>query len=132
MRISDWSSDVCSSDLSDGSSRFSKGNKWGYFPSGAFAWRISNEEFMKESRHISDLKLRTSWGFTGSQAISPYATLNRLSSGNTIFGDEMVNTFAPSTRLPGELKWETTEQFDVGIDLGLFSNRLYVTADYYR
>src|SRR3546814_9588600 len=55
---------------SDGSSRFSKGNKWGYFPSGAFAWRISNEEFMKESRHISDLKLRTSWGFTGSQAIS--------------------------------------------------------------
>ncbi|HYH56800.1 MAG TPA: SusC/RagA family TonB-linked outer membrane protein, partial [Anseongella sp.] len=116
---------------SDGSSRFSEGNKWGYFPSGAFAWRISNEEFLKDNPRISELKLRTSWGFTGSQAIDPYATLSGLQSGNTIFGDEMVSTFAPSTQLPGDLKWETTEQFDIGLDLGLFSNRLYLTADYY-
>lgn len=116
---------------SDGSSRFSEGNKWGYFPSGAFAWRISSEEFLKDHPRISDLKLRTSWGFTGSQAIDPYATLSRLESGNTIFGDEMVSTFAPNRQLPGDLKWETTEQFDVGLDLGLFSNRLYLTADYY-
>lgn len=116
---------------SDGSSRFSEGNKWGYFPSGAFAWRASNEDFLKDNPHISELKLRTSWGFTGSQAINPYTTLNVLSPGNTIFGDEMVTTFAPGTSLPGNLKWETTEQFDIGLDLGLFKNRLYLTADYY-
>src|SRR5690606_27176875 len=107
---------------SDGSSRFSEGNKWGYFPSGAFAWRASNEDFLKDNPHISELKLRTSWGFTGSQAINPYTTLNVLSPGNTIFGDEMVTTFAPGTSLPGNLKWDTTEQFDI---------RLYLTADYY-
>ncbi|QEC53438.1 TonB-dependent receptor [Anseongella ginsenosidimutans] len=116
---------------SDGSSRFSEGNKWGYFPSGAFAWRASEENFLKDHPQISELKVRTSWGLTGSQAIDPYATLNNLSAGNTIFGDQMYNTFAPGTELPGELKWETTEQFDVGVDLGLFKNRLYLTADYY-
>src|SRR5690606_4619504 len=70
----------------DGSSRYSEGNKWGYFPSAALAWRISGENFLKDSQLISELKLRTSWGKTGSQAISPYATLNLLASGNTVFG----------------------------------------------
>lgn len=116
---------------SDGSSRFSEGNKWGYFPSGAFAWRVSEENFLKGHPQISDLKIRTSWGLTGSQAISPYATLNNLDAGTTIFDDQLYNTFAPNTELPGELKWETTEQFDIGFDLGLFQNRLYLTADYY-
>ncbi|WP_229598458.1 TonB-dependent receptor [Runella zeae] len=115
----------------DGSSRYSEGNKWGYFPSGALAWRISNEDFLKSNTFISDLKLRASWGLTGSQAISPYATLNQLSSFRTVFDDAMYTTFSPGTRLPGNLKWETTEQKDIGIDFGMLNNRLILTADYY-
>src|SRR5690606_13540209 len=115
----------------DGSSKYSEGNKWGYFPSGAIAWRVSEENFLKKSSVISDLKIRGSWGRTGSQAIDAYATLNRLNSGKTAFGTELYTTFAPGTRLPGNLKWETTEQTDIGLDLGLFQNRVLFTADYY-
>ncbi|MEQ6120815.1 TonB-dependent receptor [Reichenbachiella sp. MALMAid0571] len=115
----------------DGSSRYSKDNKWGYFPSAALAWRLGDEEFMKGINLISDLKIRTSWGRTGSQAISPYTTLNLLSSGLTVLNDQLYNTFAPGTRLPGDLRWETTEQFDFGFDLSLLENRIFITADYY-
>ncbi|MBB6327858.1 TonB-linked SusC/RagA family outer membrane protein [Algoriphagus iocasae] len=115
----------------DGSSRYSENNKWGYFPSGAFAWKISEEEFLQNNPTISDLKLRTSYGFTGSQAISPYATLNQLSPGNTIFNNDLYTTFAPSSVLPGDLKWETTEQFDIGVDVGILDDRFTFSADYY-
>lgn len=115
----------------DGSSRYSEGSKWGYFPSGALAWRASNEAFLKDNPVISNLKLRTSWGLTGSQAIDPYRTLNTLYPGRTIFNDGFVNTFSPGTELAGDLKWETTEQLDVGVDLGIFNNRILLTADYY-
>src|SRR5690606_21495890 len=116
---------------SDGSSKYSEGNKWGYFPSAAIAWRLPEENFLKDSKTISDLKLRGSWGLTGSQAIDAYATLNQLASGKTVFGTELYTTFAPGTRLPGDLKWETTEQTDIGLDLGLFENRILLNADYY-
>ncbi|GEO04355.1 SusC/RagA family TonB-linked outer membrane protein [Adhaeribacter aerolatus] len=115
----------------DGSSRYSDGKKWGSFPSAALAWRASEEEFLKSSNIFSDLKVRASWGLTGSQAISPYTTLNQLSSGNTVFGNSLYTTFAPSTVLPGNLKWETTEQINFGFDLGILENRLYLTTDYY-
>lgn len=115
----------------DGSSKYSPGNKWGYFPSGAFAYRIFKESFVENSNWLSDLKVRTSWGLTGSQAISPYATLNQLSPGNTVFQNSLFNTFAPSTVLPGNLKWETTEQIDVGIDIGFMDDRILFNADYY-
>ncbi|MGV3585970.1 MAG: SusC/RagA family TonB-linked outer membrane protein [Adhaeribacter sp.] len=115
----------------DGSSRYSEGKKWGSFPSAALAWRASEEEFLKSSNIFSDLKVRASWGLTGSQAISPYTTLNQLSSGNTVFGNSLYTTFAPSTVLPGNLKWETTEQINFGFDLGILKNRLYLTTDYY-
>ena len=115
----------------DGSSKYSPGNKWGYFPSGAFAYRIFKESFVENSNRLSDLKVRTSWGLTGSQAISPYATLNQLSPGNTVFQNSLFNTFAPSTVLPGNLKWETTEQIDVGIDIGFIDDRILFNADYY-
>jgi len=115
----------------DGSSRYSEGNKWGYFPSAALAWRVSEEAFLKNSTLFSDLKIRASWGETGSQAISPYATLNNLSAGKTVFDDALYNTFAPGTRLPGNLRWETTEQADFGIDAGLYKDRLRLTIDYY-
>ncbi|MEB2773882.1 TonB-dependent receptor [Algoriphagus sp. D3-2-R+10] len=117
---------------SDGSSRYSEGNKWGYFPSGAVAWKISEEGFMREQQTISDLKIRASWGKTGSQAISPYSTLNRLFPGYTPFENELYSFFAPGSTLPGDLKWETTEQFDLGLDFGLLENRIMLGADYYQ
>jgi len=72
--------------------------------------------------------LRTSWGATGSQAIGSYVTLNQLSSGKTVFNDALFNTFAPGTNLPGNLKWETTEQMDIGFDLGIWKNIINLTA----
>lgn len=116
---------------SDGSSRYSPGNKWGYFPSAAIAWRVSEENFLKNSELISDLKIRSSWGKTGSEAIGAYATLNNLLAGRTVFNDALFNTFAPGTRLPGNLKWETTEQLDFGIDASFYNNRYRLSLDYY-
>ncbi len=115
----------------DGSSKYSEGDKWGYFPSGALAWRVSDENFLKDKTIISDLKLRTSWGLTGSQAIDAYATLSQLSAGKTVYNDALYTSFAPGTTYPGNLKWETTEQKDFGIDLGILKNRFSFTADYY-
>ncbi len=115
----------------DGSSRFSEGEKWGYFPSAALAWRLSEEDFLIDNEVISNLKLRASWGLTGSQAIEPYSTLNQLGAGNTTFGAGLFTTFAPGSRLPADLKWETTEQIDIGAEIGFLNDRLLVTADYY-
>ncbi|GAB3918758.1 TonB-dependent receptor [Larkinella terrae] len=115
----------------DGSSKYSAGNKWGHFPSAAVAWRVSNEDFLKNNAVVSDLKLRASWGLTGSQAIGAYATLNQLVSAKTIFGDALYTAYAPGTNLPGNLKWETTEQKDIGLDVGILGNRFVLTADYY-
>lgn len=117
---------------SDGSSKYSEGNKWGFFPSGAVAWKLKEEAFLKDNEWISDLKVRASWGRTGSQAINAYATLNQLAVGKTVFGNALYNTFAPTTTLPGNLRWETTEQTDVGVDLAILQNRLQFTADYYN
>lgn len=116
---------------SDGSSKYSEGNKWGYFPSAAVAYKFHEIRAITNSV-ISDLKLRVSWGRAGSQAIGAYATLNQLVAGRVVFGDALYNTFAPGTRLPGNLKWETTEQSDLGVDFGLFNNRIQITADYYN
>lgn len=116
----------------DGSSRFGKNNKWGYFPSAAFAWRAIEEDFMKQQTILSDLKFRVSWGQTGNTALSPYQTLNSLSSYQTIFGNDLAIGYAPSSSLSNPtLKWETTTQTDIGVDLGFLRDRLRVTADYY-
>ena len=115
----------------DGSSRYSKGDKWGFFPSAALAWRISEEDFLKDVNWLSELKLRAGYGRTGSTAIDPYATLNMLSQGKTPIGGDMGTFYAPSTTLPANLRWETTDQVNVGLDVGLLTNRLRITADYY-
>lgn len=115
----------------DGSSRYSTGNKWENFPAAAIAWRISNESFLKDSKYITDLKIRASYGRTGSNSLSAYQTLNQLNSFNTLFGDALVVAYAPGTNLPGNLKWETTNQMDIGLDLGVLENKLRFTADYY-
>ncbi len=115
----------------DGASQFSEGDKWGYFPSVAAAWRISNEDFFGEESFVSNLKLRTSWGAVGSQAIGPYTTLNLLYSGSTVLGDGLQVNYGPGTRLPQDLKWETSETKNAGLDLGVLNNKLNMTLDYY-
>jgi TonB-dependent starch-binding outer membrane protein SusC len=115
----------------DGSSRYSEGDKWGYFPSGALAYRISEEDFMKSVNFISDLKLRVGYGETGSTAISPYTTLNMLQTGRIVFNDATYTSYGPSNRFPGPLKWESTAQTNYGIDLSLLDQKLRLSADYY-
>jgi len=115
----------------DGSSRYSEGQKWGYFPSAALAWRLSEEPFIKQMAAISDLKLRVGYGETGNTAIAPYYTLNQLVSSQVVFADALTPAYSPSDRLAGPLKWETTAQTDFGIDLGLLDNRFTLTADFY-
>ncbi|MBC7759546.1 MAG: TonB-dependent receptor [Phormidesmis sp. FL-bin-119] len=116
----------------DGSSVYSEGNKWGYFPSAAFAWRISEEKFIDfDKTIISDLKLKASWGRAGSQAIAPYSTLNQLNAGSTVFGTALYTTMSPSSRLAADLKWETTEQNNIGIEVSLLNDRFTFSADYY-
>ncbi|MCF2488148.1 TonB-dependent receptor [Dyadobacter sp. CY347] len=115
----------------DGSSRYTEGQKWGYFPSGSIAYRLSEEKFIQNIPFISDLKIRVGYGETGSTAIDPYYTLNQLSSSKVVFGDALTTAYAPGLRLAGPLKWETTSQSDIGLDIGFFQNRFSLTLDYY-
>ncbi len=120
----------------DGSSKFSEGNKYGYFPSGAFAWRVSQEKFMQNVKPVSDLKFRISYGVIGNQAIAPYQSLALIgpySQGvfNSSAGSEVYNGMEPLSYVNQNLKWESTKQFDAGFDLGLFKQRITLTADYY-
>lgn len=119
----------------DGSSVFGANNKWGYFPSASIAWRASDETFIKDLDLFSDLKFRVSWGVTGNQAINPYQTLARISSGGyyPYNGSEITDIgFYISAAANPSLRWESTEQTNFGIDVGLFDGRLTLTADYYE
>ena len=112
----------------DGSSRFAKGNRWGWFPSAALAWRVSNEKFMaKTSNVISNLKLRLGWGATGNQNVSDWAYMAMLSSKSTPWGTGVLNGNTPNP----DLKWETTTSWNVGFDLSLFRNRIEFIFDWY-
>jgi TonB-linked SusC/RagA family outer membrane protein len=117
----------------DGSSRFGKANRWGYFPSTALAWRVSEEDFWEGIKPvINDFKLRGSWGVTGNTAVSPYQSLSILSSVQTVFDENLYIGFAPGSIKPNpELKWETTTQLDMGVDISLFNSRLMLNFDYY-
>jgi TonB-linked SusC/RagA family outer membrane protein len=129
----------------DGSTKFGADNKWGFFPSGAVAWKVHEESFLQSSRAVSELKLRASYGLTGNQGIAPYQTQNRYGSGRYFTGSGFQTGFGPGlssandeqgrTIVTGlgnsKLKWETTKTFDVGVDLGIFDNLITLTADYY-
>lgn len=116
----------------DGSSRFGEGNKWGIFPSAAVAWRLSEEGFIKSLGIFSDLKIRASYGITGNQEIGNYQSLATLSSFTVIQGNQQQVTGNAQTRIANpDLKWETTEQIDVGLDVGFWDGRLNLTLDYY-
>lgn len=115
----------------DGSSKFAANNKWGYFPSASIGWRISEENFLKASDKISNLKLRVSHGVNGSQAISAYESLASYAVTNVPFGGNTYVGIISDQIANKDLKWETTEQFNVGIDFGMFNNRIGLVADYY-
>ena len=116
----------------DGSSKFAKNNKWGFFPSGAIAWNIAEESFMDEIPQISQLKLRGSYGITGNQSIAAYGSLALMGTIPSVtIGNEVVNAVTPNTVANNNLTWEKTAQQDIGIDLGLFNQRISIVADYY-
>jgi TonB-linked SusC/RagA family outer membrane protein len=125
----------------DGSSRFSPQNRWGYFPSGSFAWKLSEEKFMEKISFISDAKVRASYGITGNNRVTDYAYQSVLrqnagaNSGNTTGGYYFNNVYVPGA-VPTDvgndaLKWESTAQANFGINLAFFKNRIEIIADYY-
>ena len=117
----------------DGSSKFQKANRFSFFPSLALAWRINQENFLKDSKWLSNLKLRFGWGITGNQSISAYATQNTY--GNVEYstgsGTNLVG-LAPSKIANPDLKWEATTQINAGLDFGVFNNRLSFSFDVYH
>lgn len=112
----------------DGSSKFGPNNKWGYFPSGSFAWRVSNEGFMESFNAVYDMKLRVGYGEVGNQAIANYLYGASLLTVNTPFGTgyRMEKISNP------DLKWEATRQFNAGLDLSLYYGRVDFTIDFYQ
>lgn len=120
----------------DGSSRFAPSNRWGYFPAGAFAWRVSDENFLKKANWISNLKLRLSYGAVGSDGInSGLWKMNWASGGLTGFSLNEVQqlSYTPASTLNNpNLKWETTITRNIGLDFGLFNNKLKGTIDIYK
>jgi len=124
---------VTGSMRADGSSRFGASNKWGYFPSAAFAWNLSEESFMRDLGFVSGLKLRTSYGVTGSTALSPYQSLNRLNSVLAIYQTNVEEVgYAPENVGNKDLRWEKTSQLNVGIDLSVWEGVLSLNFDYYK
>jgi TonB-linked SusC/RagA family outer membrane protein len=115
----------------DGSSRFGENNRFGFFPSGAIAWRVNQEEFLKDINWLSNLKIRGSYGRTGNQDIPLYQNVqlyNKISS--YVFGNSSSTAVAPGALVNSNLQWETTNQYDFGADFG-FYNKLNFTVDYY-
>lgn len=119
----------------DGSSRFLGSNIYGVFPSVAGAWRINNEDFIKSATWLSNAKIRASWGRTGNNAIGNFVAHPALQSLNTTgygFGNNIIRGVVPISLGNAALKWEASEQIDVGFDLGFFNERLTLTTDLYR
>ena len=118
----------------DGSSKFTKANRWGYFPSAAVAWRVGEEKFMRNVRWVNDLKLRASYGVTGNNRVGDFSTYQSMtlndyySFANGTPGEVVV----PSSLGNRDLTWESTEQVDFGLDVRLFKNRLSLTVDAYQ
>ena len=131
----------------DGSSKFGKNNKWGYFPSGAVSWKLHNEPWMQKLNVFDEFKIRASWGISGNQGISPYQTLNRYGTEKYWFADKWQTAIGPGYEAGREgandryilwggianpdLRWESTRQWNLGVDLAFFKRRLRVTMDYY-
>ncbi len=119
----------------DGNSIFAPGHQWGYFPSGAFAWKISEEDFMKEVTFVSNMKLRLSTGRVGNAALSsylqPYITQSSIGVTQYNFGGTNANGFSPSLLANKDLTWEKTTEYDAGLDMDVLKGRISLQLDYY-
>lgn len=123
----------------DGSSKFRAENRWSYFPSAAFAWKMINEKYIKELDIFSEAKIRLSWGITGNNRVSDFASYSQLAFNNSSatlngyysFNNMLVQGVYPVSISNLDLKWENTAQSNIGLDLGFFKQRLTLTADYY-
>ncbi|WP_020571029.1 SusC/RagA family TonB-linked outer membrane protein [Neolewinella persica] len=115
----------------DGSSRFSEGNKWGFFPSAAVSWRVSEEPFLSDSKLISNLKLRATYGVSGNNGIGEYRSLAAYEPTRAVLDGQLAAGARVNRLGNADLTWETTAQSDFGFELGLFDNRLTFDLDYY-
>jgi TonB-linked SusC/RagA family outer membrane protein len=118
----------------DGSSRFGKNNKWGKFPSAAIGWRLSEEQFLKEVDGLSNLKIRGSYGVLGTMPTAYYGFTSSLSQSKYIMGSSqgVVIGYNPSSVNNDDFKWETTYQTNIGLDVGLWDNKLAFTVEYFN
>lgn len=118
----------------DGSSRFGKDNRWGWFPAASLGWRITQEEFMKDIEKVNELKLRVSYGVAGNNNIGDYAAIGTLSQTNYVLGQSQAvfSGFSPGSFSNRLLGWEKTHTLDAGFDLGILNNRIFMSFDYYR
>ncbi|HZG23877.1 MAG TPA: TonB-dependent receptor, partial [Chitinophagaceae bacterium] len=118
----------------DGSSKFGLNNKWGTFPSGSVAWRVSNESFFPKGGFVNDLKLRVSYGITGNQEIGNLLAQPTLgpSGTNYVMGGTAVTAIIPERYANPDLKWEETAQSNIGLDFQFLNNRIYGTLDIYK
>ncbi|MDE7442572.1 MAG: SusC/RagA family TonB-linked outer membrane protein, partial [Muribaculaceae bacterium] len=115
----------------DGSSKFGKNNKWGYFPAVSAAWRMSEEQFIKDLNVFSDLKLRVGYGMAGNNRINSYLSLAVLESVNYPNGNSTTSGYV-SKQIPNpDLKWEANKTFNLGVDLGFFNQRLTISPEFY-
>ena len=117
----------------DGSTKLAANNKWAFFPSAAVAWRVSDEQFLKDNKIISDLKLKFSYGVAGSDNIDPYATQTKLSRIAMAYDDAAAQSYGYNPRLGNiDLTWEKTKTSDFGVEIGLLKNRITSSIDYYN
>ncbi|HLW50593.1 MAG TPA: SusC/RagA family TonB-linked outer membrane protein, partial [Sphingobacteriaceae bacterium] len=117
----------------DGSSRFGENNRFAYFPSLAVGWKLHDEGFMQTNELFSTLKPRVSWGQTGNQEIGNYAAISTFSPGpSAILDDNLISTTNPARIANPDLKWETTEQSNIGLDFGLWGDRVFGSLDHYK
>lgn len=116
----------------DGSSRFGSGNKWGWFPSASLAWHISKENFMLEAENINSLKLRAGYGLTGNQEIGNYSFTSSLNTVKYVFNDNLVNAVVPHVMSNPNVRWESQQQVNIGLDAAMFNRRLSFALDVYQ
>lgn len=115
----------------DGSSRFGANQRYGIFPSASLGWRVSEEPFMKDISFISDMKLKVSYGLAGNNAFNNYGSIGTLAADNYVFGNGLVNGLATNSIGNDNLTWEKSRQTDIGLEMGLLKNRIFLTVDYY-
>lgn len=130
----DWKYYLTATMRADGSSKFSDGNKWGYFPSASLMWRFNKEKFMKNLTFIDDAKLRVSWGLTGNNRVSEYASLPQITADKPnkyYFGSTPILGTAKTVMGNPDLRWETTMQSNIGIDVKMLNGRINFTGDLY-